>query len=68
MEEDKPRSDEELLGMYLTARARGTNFLLDVPPNKEGVIPEHYVSALMRLRANLDLLNQNKTEFRGFLI
>lgn len=54
---DNPRSDEELLGMYLIARARRTNLLLDVPPDKHGIIPQNYVDALMRLRTNLDKIN-----------
>jgi alpha-L-fucosidase len=53
---DKPRSDEELLGMYLICRSRHTNLLLDVPPDKLGVIPKMHVDALMRLRKNLDKL------------
>lgn len=53
---DKPRSDEELLGMYLVSRSRRTNLLLDVPPDKHGVIPKMHVEALMRLRKNLNKL------------
>lgn len=56
VEDDQPRPDEELLGMYLTATSRGTNFLLDVGPDKRGLIPDHYCQALKRLRKNLDLL------------
>lgn len=55
-ENDRPRSDAELLGMYLVSRSRGANLLLDVPPDRSGVIPAMHVSALMRLRANLDKL------------
>jgi alpha-L-fucosidase len=55
-EEDQPRSDAELLGMYLVSISRGTNLLLDVGPDKHGLIPEKYISALRRLRANLDKL------------
>jgi alpha-L-fucosidase len=55
-EEDQPRGDEELLGMYLTSISRGTNFLLDVGPDKHGLIPEKYQGALKRLRKNLDRL------------
>jgi alpha-L-fucosidase len=55
-EEDQPRSDEELLGMYLVSISRGTNLLLDVGPDKHGLIPQKYVGALQRLRANLDKL------------
>jgi alpha-L-fucosidase len=55
-EEDQPRSDEELLGMYLVSISRGTNLLLDVGPDKHGLIPQKYIGALQRLRANLDRL------------
>jgi alpha-L-fucosidase len=55
-EDDQPRSDEELLGMYLVSISRGTNLLLDVGPDKHGLIPQKYVGALQRLRANLDRL------------
>jgi alpha-L-fucosidase len=53
---DKPRSDAELLGMYLVSRSRNTNLLLDVPPDRAGVIPQMHVDALMRLRKNIDRL------------
>lgn len=53
-EADQPRSDEELLGMYLVSISRGTNLLMDVGPDKHGLIPEKYASALQRLRSNLD--------------
>ena len=55
-ESDRPRSDAELLGMYLTSTSRGTNFLLDVGPDRHGLIPKKYLDALMRLRGNLDRL------------
>ena len=58
-EDDVPRSDEELLGMYLVSISRGTNLLLDVGPDKHGLIPGKYVSALQRLRANLDRLGSH---------
>jgi alpha-L-fucosidase len=53
-ESDRPRSDGELLGMYLVIRTRHANLLLDVPPDKHGVIPKPSVDALMRLRGNID--------------
>lgn len=56
VEHDTPRSDTELLGMYLVSRSRGCNLLLDVPPNQAGVIPQIYVDALKRLRANIEKL------------
>jgi alpha-L-fucosidase len=54
---DPPRSDAELLGMFLTCRSRNTNLLLNVPPDRTGVIPRQYVEALIRLRNNLESLN-----------
>ncbi len=54
VEGDAPRSDAELLGMYLVTRSRGANLLLDVAPDRRGVIPEESVAALMRLRNNLE--------------
>jgi alpha-L-fucosidase len=56
VEKDRPRPDAELLGMYLVCRSRGANLLLDVPPDKSGVIPRMFVDALMRLKGNLDKL------------
>jgi len=55
-EADQPRSDAELLGMYLVSVSRGANLLLDVGPDKHGLIPEKFTAALQRLRANIDKL------------
>lgn len=55
-EDGTPRSDEELLGMYLVSLSRGANFLLDVGPDKHGIIPQKSVTALQRPRANIDRL------------
>ena len=49
---DKPRPDEELLKQFEDCRTRGVNLLLDVPPDKHGLIPDMYVQALNRLRKN----------------
>ncbi|MEX0777179.1 MAG: alpha-L-fucosidase [Phycisphaeraceae bacterium] len=51
---DQPRSDAELLGIRLICRERKANLLLNVPPNRHGVIPKMHVDALMRLRQNID--------------
>lgn len=51
---DQPRSDAELLGMYLVCRSRTANFLLDVPPDRHGLIPQMHIAALERLRKNID--------------
>ena len=52
---DNPRADQELLTQFHTCRKRGVNFLLNVPPNKHGLIPDEYVQALIRLRKNANL-------------
>jgi alpha-L-fucosidase len=54
VDDDRPRSDAELLGMYLVCRSRGANLLLDVPPDRHGLIPKRFTDALGRLRKNLD--------------
>lgn len=51
---DRPRSDEELLGMYLVSVSRGANLLLDVGPDPRGEIPLAARQSLARLRANID--------------
>ncbi len=50
VEGDQPRSDLELLGMRLISRERGTNLLLDVPPDRHGQIPAEHVAALRRVQ------------------
>lgn len=44
--EDRPRSGVELLGMRLICRERHANLLLNVPPDQHGMIPDCYVTAL----------------------
>jgi alpha-L-fucosidase len=50
---DTPRPDAELLGIYLVSRSRGANLLLDVPPDRSGLINPIHIQALARLRKNL---------------
>jgi alpha-L-fucosidase len=52
VEDDHPRGDEELLKQYTESRRMGVNFVLDVGPDKHGLITEEARSALMRLRKN----------------
>lgn len=52
---DKPRPDEELLNILQSCQKRGVNLLLDVPPDKHGLIPDAYIQALLRLRKNANL-------------
>jgi len=46
---DPPRADDALRDQYLACRQRGVNLLLDVPPDKHGLIPDEHVQALKRL-------------------
>jgi len=52
---DDARSDDELLEQFRACRQRGANFLLNVPPNKHGLIPDGHVQALNRLRRSTGL-------------
>jgi alpha-L-fucosidase len=49
---DTERNDADLLKEFEGARAGGVNYVLNVPPDKHGVIPKEEVAALMRLRKN----------------
>jgi len=52
---DVPRAGAELQKQYELTRQSGVNFLLDVPPDTHGRIPQEYIASLMRLRKNLNL-------------
>lgn len=47
---DIPRPDAELGQKLTQAKARGVNLLLDVGPDKHGLIPSYHRDALMRIR------------------
>ena len=47
---DLPRPDAELASIAENCRGRGVNLLLDVPPDKHGLIPQYHIDALNRLR------------------
>ncbi|MBN8217883.1 MAG: alpha-L-fucosidase [Spirochaetes bacterium] len=55
-EGDRPKSDGELLALALLAKARGCNLLLDVGPDRHGLIPKEVVDALGRWQKNLAAL------------
>jgi hypothetical protein len=48
--------------MRLICQARKVNLLLDVPPDRHGVIPQPTVDALMRLRKNVERLGYFTTK------
>ncbi len=49
-EGDSLRSDEALAKQFADCRAQGVNLLLDVPPDRRGLIPDSSIEALNRLR------------------
>ena len=49
---DLPRSDESLAKQLAECKARGVNLLLDVFPDRHGLIPDAGIKALNRLRVN----------------
>ncbi len=53
--EDQPRSDSELLRQYEQTRKSGVNFLLNIPPDKSGIIQKKYADSLSRLRKSADI-------------
>ncbi len=50
VEGDLPRADDDLAKQYAACKARGVNLLLDVAPDKHGLIPDYSAAALNRLR------------------
>lgn len=55
VEGDKPRPDVDLAQQLNQCRENRINFLLDVPPDKHGLIPAESRDALLRLRKNAKL-------------
>jgi alpha-L-fucosidase len=55
VEGDHPQPDEELSALIVGSQKRAVNLLLDVPPDKHGLIPDESRAALMRLRKNAAL-------------
>ena len=55
VEGDIPRSDASLAEQFAACKARGVNLLLDVPPDKHGLMPEYWIKALNQLRKNANI-------------
>ena len=49
-EDDKVKSAEELFDLYLKSVGRGSNLLLNVPPDRRGLINENDSAALMSFK------------------
>ncbi|MBS1977659.1 MAG: alpha-L-fucosidase [Bacteroidetes bacterium] len=60
-EDDKVKSPEELFNLYLTSVGRGSTLLLNVPPDRRGLLHEKDVASLEGFRKLLDeRLTKNK--------
>jgi alpha-L-fucosidase len=55
-EDDKVKSGEQLFDLYLKSVGRGANLLLNVPPDRRGLIHENDSAALMKFK---ELRNKN---------
>jgi len=53
-DDDAPFSDATLLSRYLVCRSMGANYLLNVPPDRSGRLPQMHIDALMRLQKNIE--------------
>lgn len=53
-ENDQVRSPANLLRLYMTSVARGTNLLLNIPPDRRGLIHENDVEVLKKFKSILD--------------
>ena len=53
-EGDKPRPAEDLYELYKQTTTAGGNFLLNVPPDKSGRIPDYHVKTLMDIKKMID--------------
>nr|WP_321413584.1 alpha-L-fucosidase [uncultured Allomuricauda sp.] len=53
-ENDKVKTPEQLVDIHYNSIGHGTNFILNLPPDKVGVIPDEDVASLTGFRAILD--------------
>ncbi|NLX20915.1 MAG: alpha-L-fucosidase [Phycisphaerae bacterium] len=53
--DDQPRPIEELLRQFRACRDGGANYLLNVPPDRHGRIPEVCIAALSQIRREMEL-------------
>lgn len=51
---DGPKPDADLVSLRQLCASRGANLLLDVPPDKHGLIPQPSIDALSRLQGNFE--------------
>jgi alpha-L-fucosidase len=53
--DDEPRPLEQLVRQFNWCRTGGANYLLNVPPDRHGVIPGNFIKALQQLRAEMGI-------------
>ncbi|MFY0653788.1 MAG: alpha-L-fucosidase [Cyclobacteriaceae bacterium] len=53
-EDDKVKSPERLFKIYLTSVGRGSNLLLNIPPDRRGIVHENDVAALRGWKKLMD--------------
>lgn len=53
-EDEKVKSPEDLFNIYLSSVGRGSNLLLNIPPDKRGLIHENDVKSLMEWKKMID--------------
>lgn len=52
---DEPRPIQDLLKQFRACREGGANYLLNVPPDKHGLIPDNFIAALAQIRKEMAL-------------
>jgi alpha-L-fucosidase len=55
-ENDKVKPPEELVELYFNSIGRGGNFLLNLPPDRRGLVHENDVTSLAGMKKNLDAI------------
>ena len=55
LEGDRPRPFQELLGQFKACKQGGANYLLNVPPDKHGRIPDVFIQTLAQLRKEIGI-------------
>jgi len=64
-EDDRVRTPDNLLDLYMQSAGRGASFLLNLPPDRRGLIHKNDAAALRDFRRRLDGLFANKISGRA---
>jgi alpha-L-fucosidase len=63
-EDDKVKTPEQLMQLYLKSVGRGSNLLLNVPPDRRGLIHPNDSAALMKFKEERDAFFRTNLAFR----